>query len=710
MQRFRSILARILFGFLALVVLQILMTGFQWGVDQRLQRFSDMEQASDAALERVYTLATASMKARGFMGDFLRLGGAGEQAAMTKGLAAVDEAIAKLGDIAGAEGRVINETSAPTHAALNAILEVVGKKLEAVVKMRDLLRHGHNAAAALAQASTLAPDRETATLIAIAASTVDEPLYAGLDYAISEQIQSRLIANEAIAQATATVASLTNALQAHADVAERLSKLTAILGDVVASVKPALATLEATIAERGKAVQALQASMARSDLAIQDLVKRVTAERDALQLEKNATRKATRLTIMAGAILACILGLLLAPLVGRSITRPIARLNVAMRRIADGDLDQEVPEQTRRDEVGAMATALMALREASLRARELEAEAEAQRERIEAKRRQDDAERMAALAEQEMVVEGLADGLARLAEGDLTCRLTSSFPSAYEKLRTDFNAAMEELEATIQRIASNAARLRAGSGEISHSADDLARRTEQQAAALEESAAALGELTRTVRKTAEGAKHTNEVVTQARSDAEHSGDVVRRTVAAMSSIEQSSTQVGQIIGVIDEIAFQTNLLALNAGVEAARAGEAGRGFAVVASEVRALAQRSAEAAREIKALIVTSAQQVEAGVALVDETGKALARIVGQVSEVTHVVAEIAASAQEQATGLNEVNTAINEMDQMTQQNAAMVEESTTASHSLAKEAENLAALTGRFRVGAASANMRQAA
>jgi methyl-accepting chemotaxis protein len=259
---------------------------------------------------------------------------------------------------------------------------------------------------------------------------------------------------------------------------------------------------------------------------------------------------------------------------------------------------------------------------------------------------------------------------------------------------------VDKLQTAMTVIAANALGIRGGGEEISAAADDLSRRTEQQAASLEETAAALDEITATVKKTADGAKAANAVVAAAKGDAEHSGDVVRKAVEAMSAIERSSSQISQIIGVIDEIAFQTNLLALNAGVEAARAGDAGRGFAVVASEVRALAQRSATAAKEIKALISASGQQVAAGVDLVGETGKSLDRIVKQVAEISAVVTEISASAQEQSVGLAQVNTAINQMDQVTQQNAAMVEQSTAASHALSQEAEELARLVAAFKVG----------
>jgi methyl-accepting chemotaxis protein len=279
-------------------------------------------------------------------------------------------------------------------------------------------------------------------------------------------------------------------------------------------------------------------------------------------------------------------------------------------------------------------------------------------------------------------------------------RLTNAFSSDYEKLRGDFNAAMETLQVTMQSIATNTQGVRSGAGEITQASDDLSRRTEQQAASLEETAAALDQITATVRRTAEVANEARDLVSTAKADAEHSGVVVRDTVQAMSSIESSSRQIGNILSVIDEIAFQTNLLALNAGVEAARAGDAGRGFAVVATEVRALAQRSADAAKEIKALISVSGQQVDVGVKLVGETGQALGRIVAQVSQLNGLVAELAASAKEQSTGLGEVNAAVNQMDQVTQQNAAMVEQATAASHGLAHEAEELARLVGQFHIG----------
>lgn len=316
------------------------------------------------------------------------------------------------------------------------------------------------------------------------------------------------------------------------------------------------------------------------------------------------------------------------------------------------------------------------------------------------RRAAESSEQAALAAAQEKVVSGLARGLSDLAAGNLTVRITEPFPGQYEALRQDFNNAMDELQQAIRGIAGNAHGISSGASEISHAADDLSRRTEQQAANLEETSAALNEITATVRRAADNAKQANSIVALAQSEAEESRRVVNGAVAAMASINESSTQISQILSVMDEISFQTNLLALNAGVEAARAGEAGRGFAVVASEVRALAQRSSEAAKEIKELISTSSQHVGSGVDLVDKAGSALNTIAGKVNDISTLVAEIAVAAQEQSAGLGAINTAMNQLDKVTQQNAAMVEESTAASHQLKREAAMLKEMTARFQTG----------
>ncbi|WP_299004680.1 PAS domain-containing methyl-accepting chemotaxis protein [uncultured Caulobacter sp.] len=327
---------------------------------------------------------------------------------------------------------------------------------------------------------------------------------------------------------------------------------------------------------------------------------------------------------------------------------------------------------------------------------------------IEHERMRSEGERQRAAEEQEEVVSNLAESLKRLARGNLTARISAQFRGRYAQIKDDFNAAIDSLREAMNGIAATTSGLRAGADEISSASDDLSRRTEQQAASLEQTAAALDEITATVRRSAEGAKQASAAASGARTDAARSGEVMRDAVAAMGEIEQSSSQITNIIGVIDEIAFQTNLLALNAGVEAARAGEAGRGFAVVAQEVRALAQRSADAAKEIKTLIASSTAQVERGVKLVGDTGQALTGIVGKIAEIDILISEIATSSQEQATGLNEVNTAVNQMDQVTQQNAAMVEEATAAAANLKTEAGELERLVSRFQADAAVARLER--
>ncbi len=293
----------------------------------------------------------------------------------------------------------------------------------------------------------------------------------------------------------------------------------------------------------------------------------------------------------------------------------------------------------------------------------------------------------------------LGEGLDRLARGDLQARVDTPLPEAADALRMNFNAAAKGLQDLLVKIVATSETIDRGAAEIAASTEELSTQSESQTAGLNEATTALGEITGAVRKTAEGADNARNLVAAAETDAEKGGIVVGEAIAAINGIEKASKQISQIIGVIDEIAFQTNLLALNAGVEAARAGDAGRGFAVVASEVRALAQRSAEAAKEIKSLISTSSSQVDSGVQLVAESGKALDRIIAQVSKINGIVSEIATSAEQQATGLQQVNTAISQMDETTQQNASMVEESNAASHSLSQETTQLANLVEQFQV-----------
>lgn len=381
----------------------------------------------------------------------------------------------------------------------------------------------------------------------------------------------------------------------------------------------------------------------------------------------------------------------------RGITMPIARLRERMTSLAAGETVADVDGMDRKDEVGQMAAAVQVFREGAIERIRLEKETEANRslsekERIERAKQKDKED-----SDIQFAVDNLATALSKIAQGDITYRIVQPFVSNLDGIRGDFNKAAEQLETTLNQVAQNARGIDAGANEIKSAADDLAKRTEQQAAAIEQSAAALEEITTTVKDSTKRAQEAGQLVSRTKVGAEQSGEVVQKAVAAMEQIAKSADEISNIIGVIDEIAFQTNLLALNAGVEAARAGEAGKGFAVVAQEVRELAQRSAGAAKEIKNLITTSNSQVQQGVQLVGETGKSLAVIVAEVQEINRHVAAIAESSQEQSSGLQQINTAVNQMDQDTQKNAAMVEESTAASHGLAREALSLNQLLARF-------------
>lgn len=384
------------------------------------------------------------------------------------------------------------------------------------------------------------------------------------------------------------------------------------------------------------------------------------------------------------------------------VIRPVNSMTTAMDRLAHGDLDVAIYGEGRKDEIGVMASTVAVFRDNARDRVRLEAEASESRRLAEQQRLE--RERLAAeeAAEVRFAVDSIGHALGQLSDGRLTYRITESFAARLDQVRVDFNAAVGKLEDAMRHVGENAQAIAAGSHEIYTAADDLAERTGRQAASVEETAAALEQISTTVTDSSRRAREAGQQLDETRTAAETSGEIVGRAVTAMKAIESSSKEITNIVGVIDEIAFQTNLLALNAGVEAARAGETGKGFAVVAQEVRELALRSATAAKEIRGLIGKSGDQVQSGVSLVMETGKALELIVAQFRAVSVNVQAIVQASNEQALGLKEINSAVAVMDQGTQQNAAMVEQSTAASSSLAREAEALFQLIAKFEISGA--------
>jgi methyl-accepting chemotaxis protein len=410
------------------------------------------------------------------------------------------------------------------------------------------------------------------------------------------------------------------------------------------------------------------------------------------------------------------------------LSGPIQNVTATMKQLAAGDLSTEVPYAGRKDEIGDMAAAVAIFRKNAIEVRDLNAQEQVLREKSadlqssiatvvhaaaagDFKQRIDkdygnaDLNRFAASVNE--LVSSVDTGInetrrviAALAEGDLTSKMNGAYQGAFAELQTNVNSTLATLQTAMREVRASTDSINANSGELRTASDDLSKRTEQQAAALEETSAALEEITAAVRNSTERAQEATTMVGEATRSAKQSGEVVRNAIDAMGRIEQASNEITQIINVIDEIAFQTNLLALNAGVEAARAGDAGKGFAVVAQEVRELAQRAASAAKDIKGLITKSGDEVSVGVKYVQATGESLADIEIRVTKINDHIHSIATAAREQATGLQEVSTAVNQMDQVTQHNAAMVEESSAATHKLKAEADSLTSLVSRFRTG----------
>ncbi|CAN7608088.1 methyl-accepting chemotaxis protein [Pararhizobium sp. LjRoot235] len=468
---------------------------------------------------------------------------------------------------------------------------------------------------------------------------------------------------------------------------------------------------------------------------IQNLVRISTAGTEKSLDDSSADYATARIAAFALLGIACVVGLGAMVFAGAGISRPINRTTDVMRTLADGDLSVEIPFTDRTNEIGEMARAVEVFKQNGIKVREMNAQEAALQaksadlqsdigqvvsaavagdftKRISKDYDNADLNRFATSVNElvSSVDRGIAETrrvVSALAEGDLTETMRGEFQGAFGELQGNVNTTMANLKSVLGEVRAAIDMINGGAGEMRTASGDLSKRTEQQAASLEETSSALEEITVAVKSSTERATEASHMVDEARRSTEQSSAVVKDAVSAMGRIEQASGEIGQIINVIDEIAFQTNLLALNAGVEAARAGDAGKGFAVVAQEVRELAQRSAGAAKDIKALISRSSGEVQSGVKLVTATGEALSLIQGHVVKINEHVHSIATAAKEQSTGLSEVSTAVNHMDQVTQQNAAMVEESTAATNRLAEEAANLARLIARFKLDGATSERR---
>ncbi|HTO33532.1 MAG TPA: methyl-accepting chemotaxis protein [Pararhizobium sp.] len=460
---------------------------------------------------------------------------------------------------------------------------------------------------------------------------------------------------------------------------------------------------------------------------IDAIVETDRAALDEIQVEVNSIEQKMIWLVLLTAGFGLVIGTGVAVYIGTKLSQPILQLTGTMKHLAEGDLDADVPFADRKDEIGEMAGAVEIFKRNGLAVREMNAQENGLRQksadlqssvavvvsaavagdftqRIDKDYGNDDLNRFAASVNE--LVNSVNSGInetrrviASLAVGDLTQNMSGNFQGAFAELQQNVNDSLSTLQSTLREVRTTTDSINGNSSELRSAADDLSKRTEQQAAALEETSAALEQITVAVRNSTDRAQEATVMVTEAKQSAAQSGEVVRSAVDAMGRIEQASSEIGQITNVIDEIAFQTNLLALNAGVEAARAGDAGKGFAVVAQEVRELAQRAASAAKDIKGLIAKSGSEVATGVKLVQETGLVLGEIETRVLKINDHIHSIATAAREQSTGLSEVSTAVNQMDQVTQQNAAMVEEANAATHKLSSEADSLARLISHFKL-----------
>jgi methyl-accepting chemotaxis protein len=474
--------------------------------------------------------------------------------------------------------------------------------------------------------------------------------------------------------------------------------------DLEKNFLPALTEMEKDSAELVKVSEQRHTDFATAAGEIDTIWKQLTTFAE-MQKQSAGKERQDANSISIGAT---IVGIVIAIFAGIGLVMtfkgPIGQITSSMRKLAEGVLDTRINGEARIDEIGEMARALGVFKQNALSKIEIERQSETERTAAEAERRRNDQEKLDIDRQIDFAVNALAAGLGRLSQGDISQTIETPFFGRLEQLRNDFNGSLLRLQDTMSQIRNNTYMIQRNASEMSTSSDELSKRTEQQAASLEQTAAAVEQITVTVKSSAERAEEANRIVAETKRSADASSAVVANAIDAMGRIEDASNQIVQIIDVIDEIAFQTNLLALNAGIEAARAGEAGKGFAVVAMEVRELAQRSAGAAKEIKGLINKSSAEVSSGSRLVQETGTVLSEISAKIVTVSERVEMIAMASRDQSNGLGEVNSSVNQMDNMTQKNAAMVEETNAATRQLAQEADALMTLIEQFKISAQEA------
>lgn len=685
------ITTRITAGFALILIMLTGFAAFTWSRLADLSTIDDARSHAEEAAVLSSDVATGVARAELEIVDFL------EQPTAERGgavLAAMEEVKSMAAQAAAKGDRFGDQIVALKVRHIDETTRLIADYTNLTTQLAQLRQQGIDQRRAIEQIQRQleAQGNSEAAYVALSASN---------DFLVTRVRVERFFAGGAEADFAEAEAPLTATRQS----LEALSRL-----PLTAELRGPLSAIQQGVADywtEANAVQELETEARVLKRAVHETGAEVLSTVESMRSEAQVTMQAlegraaavmdsTIFSILAGVAAAIVVGALIAAYLTLDLGRRM-RLTVAQTiRLAQGDLDVEVTGTEGTHELAQVAQALAVFKRNAIEARHLAAEARRADEEAAAAR---DIE----ARQQSRVVRDIGAGLSRLAQGDLTEQIpnppSDPFPAGYDGLREAFNSVVANLTGTVARITDVADQVRGGATEITSAAQDLASRAETQAATLEESAAALNQMNASVHSTAERARQAEKASAQNRDIAETSAAVVRDAVSAMRGIEASSDQITRIIGVIDDIAFQTNLLALNAGVEAARAGEAGRGFAVVASEVRGLAQRASDSAREIKSLISQSASQVKAGSALVGRTGDSLNQILAKAQEVSEQITAISVAANEQSVGLAEVNTGVNQLDQVTQQNAAVAEQANAAAASLQQRAEDLIREIAGFRI-----------